>query len=210
MTDYLASLVRLRTDGRILQMREERKARRDPVCADETLAYLLFTVQSLAPARILEIGTAEGLTGAALLLEAENARLTAIEADEERFRLAEKNFAAFGLSERVRCIFGDAADVLPALTQEYDLIFLDGPKAQYVRYLPDLKRLLRAGGVLAADDVLLYGWVDGSVPVPPKRRSIAARIRDYLEAVSGDEELVTSVLPVGEGLAVSVKRRKKG
>ena len=76
-----------------------------------------------------------------------------------------------------------------------------------MHYLPDLKRLLRVGGVLVADDVLLYGWVDGRVPVPQKRRSLAERIREYLVAVAEDETLITSVLDIGEGVAVSVKRR---
>ena len=66
---------------------------------------------------------------------------------------------------------------------------------------------MRGGGVLVADDVLLYGWVDGSVPVPQKRHSLAERIRDYLSALAKDEDLITSVLDIGEGAAVSVKRR---
>ena len=205
--ENIRSLFVPRVDGRILKMREERKDRRDPVCPDEVLNYLLLTVRAISPENILEIGTAEGLSGAAMLSEAPNARLCTIEIDEERYSAAKENFAALGLSDRVRCILGDAADVLPALAGPFDLIFLDGPKAQYVHYLPDLKRLLRVGGVLVADDVLLYGWVDGRVPVPQKRRSLAERIREYLVAVAEDETLITSVLDIGEGVAVSVKRR---
>ncbi len=206
MNEYLGSLVNLRIDGRIAAMRAALKDRRDPVCADETLQYLLFTVRCLRPSRILEIGTAEGLSGAAMLFEEEKAHLTTVEIDEERYRLAGRNFASFGLEGRVRRILGDAADVLPALDTGYDLIFLDGPKAQYINYLPELKRLLRVGGVLFADDVLLYGWVDGSVPAPQKRHSLVGRIRDYLAAVTSDEDFITSVLEIGEGVAVSVKR----
>ena len=206
-SEYIRSLTRLRTDGRILKMREELKDRRDPVCEDEVLHYLLMTVRALAPAEILEIGTAEGLSGAAMLLEAPSARLTTIEADEDRYLKAKENFAALGLSSRARCVLGDAADVLPALDGPFGLIFLDGPKAQYVHYLPDLKRLLREGGVLIADDVLLYGWVDGREPAPKKRHSLVERIREYLVAVAEDETLITSVLDIGEGVAVSVKKR---
>lgn len=206
-SEYIRSLTRLRTDGRILKLREALKDRRDPVCEDEVLNYLLMTVRALAPAEILEIGTAEGLSGAAMLLEAPSARLTTIEADEDRYLKAKENFAALGLSSRARCVLGDAADVLPALDGPFGLIFLDGPKAQYVHYLPDLKRLLREGGVLIADDVLLYGWVDGREPAPKKRHSLVERIREYLVAVAEDETLVTSVLDIGEGVAVSVKKR---
>ena len=206
-SEYIRSLTRLRTDGRILKLREALKDRRDPVCEDEVLNYLLMTVRALAPAEILEIGTAEGLSGAAMLLEAPSARLTTIEADEDRYLKAKENFAALGLSSRARCVLGDAADVLPALDGPFGLIFLDGPKAQYVHYLPDLKRLLREGGVLIADDVLLYGWVDGREPAPKKRHSLVERIREYLVAVAEDETLVTSVPDIGEGVAVSVKKR---
>ena len=206
-SEYIRSLTRLRTDGRILKLREALKDRRDPVCEDEVLNYLLMTVRALAPAEILEVGTAEGLSGAAMLLEAPSARLTTIEADEDRYLKAKENFAALGLSSRARCVLGDAADVLPALDGPFGLIFLDGPKAQYVHYLPDLKRLLREGGVLIADDVLLYGWVDGREPAPKKRHSLVERIREYLVAVAEDETLITSVLDIGEGVAVSVKKR---
>ncbi len=198
-----------RIDARIEKMRQELKDRRDPVCPDEVLQYLLLTVREVVPSQILEIGTAEGLSGAAMLFEAPKARLTTVEIDEDRHKKAKENFQEFGLSGRARCVLGDAADVLPALEGPFDLIFLDGPKAQYVHYLPDLKRLLRGGGVLIADDVLLYGWVDGRSPVPPKRHSLIDRIRDYLKAVSADEDFITSVLALGEGVAVSVKRQTK-
>ena len=180
-SEYIRSLTRLRTDGRISKLREALKDRRNPVCEDEVLNYLLMTVRALAPAEI--------------------------EADEDRYLKAKENFAALGLSSRARCVFGDAADVLPALDGPFGLIFLDGPKAQYVHYLPDLKRLLREGGVLIADDVLLYGWVDGREPAPKKRHSLVERIREYLVAVAEDETLITSVLDIGEGVAVSVKKR---
>ena len=198
-----------RIDARIEKMRQELKDRRDPVCPDEVLQYLLLTVREVVPSQILEIGTAEGLSGAAMLFEAPKARLTTVEIDEDRHKKAKENFQEFGLSGRARCVLGDAADVLPALEGPFDLIFLDGPKAQYVHYLPDLKRLLRGGGVLIADDVLLHGWVDGRSPVPPKRHSLIDRIRDYLKAVSADEDFITSVLALGEGVAVSVKRQTK-
>lgn len=195
-----------RIDARIEKMRQELKDRRDPVCPDEVLQYLLLTVREIVPSKILEIGTAEGLSGAAMLFEAPNARLTTVEIDEDRHKKAKENFQEFGLSGRARCVLGDAADVLPALEGPFDLIFLDGPKAQYVHYLPQLKRLLPSGGALVADDVLLYGWVSGEVPPPPKRRSIAARIREYLDAVCSDPDFITSVFELGEGVALSVKR----
>ena len=180
---------------------------RDPTAADGTLAVLLRLARELPARRVLEIGTGEGCTALALLLACPQLSLVTVESDAERYAAACAHFTRFGVSGRVNALFGDAAEVLNGLQGPFDLIFLDGPKAQYVHWLPRLKGLLRIGGVLAADDVLLYGWVDGSVPVPYKRRSIAARLGEYLAAVQSDPALETLVLRVGEGLAVSRKRQ---
>lgn len=195
----------LRTDERLRALREQAKGRRDPATEDDTLQLLLLVAQMRAPRRILEIGTAEGLTSVALLLQCTDASLVTIEVEPDLHARAEQNFALFGVRERAQALLGDAGEILPSLEGEFDLIFLDGPKAQYCRYLPHLKRLLSERGVLFADDVLLYGWVDGRAETPPKRRSIVERLRDYLRAAENDPALLTSVLPVGEGVALSVK-----
>ena len=187
-------------------LREEAKKGRDPTAPDETLAYLLSVVQKRRPSRILEIGAAEGLTSCAMLLTEPCAQLTAIERDAERAGKARENFRRFGVETRAVLHEGDAGEILPLLEGEYDLIFLDGPKVQYRRYLPDCKRLLKKGDVLLSDDVLLFGWVDGSVPVPHKRKMLVEHIREYLELIKSDPDFETEVLPIGEGLAVSVKK----
>lgn len=193
-------------DARLTALREQAKNRRDPATEDDTLRLLLSVARMLKAERILEIGTAEGLTSIALLLECPKAEVTTIELEEERYILAKKNFALFGVEDRTNLILGDAGEVLLSLQKQYDLIFLDGPKAQYLQYLPQLKRLLRTGGALFADDVLLYGWVSGKVETPVKRRSIVRKIREYLQAVSADRDFLTNILEVGEGVALSIKK----
>lgn len=185
-------------------LREEAKKGRDPTAADDTLRYLLDLAETLRPRRILEIGAAEGLTSCAMLLSSQ-ARLTAIELDPVRAARARENFRLFGVEGRATLFEGDAGEILPMLEGEYGLIFLDGPKAQYLRYLPECKRLLARGGVLLSDDVLLFGWVRGDPP--KKRRMLVEHIREYLSALEGDPELETEILEIGEGLAVS---RRKG
>lgn len=204
--DFIKSLMRPNLDARLLRMRERAKEGRDPSTEDDTLQLLLTIARLSRPERILEIGTAEGLTSVALLCECKNARLTTIELDEERYRKAKENFALFGVEDRVNAILGDAADVLPSLEGEFGLIFLDGPKVQYKKYLSDCKRLLCENGVLFADDVLLYGWVDGRAETPAKRKMLVEHIREYLREVSADPDFITSILETGEGAAVSVKR----
>ncbi len=206
---YTASLVRLRIDEEVARLRREALDRGIPVADDETLNFLLLTLTAFQPSRILEIGTAVGLSSVAMLQACPNARLTTMEVEEERFLEAKRNFENFGVSARVNAHLGDAAEILSMMDGEYDFVFLDGPKAQYEKYLFDLKRLMRKGGILFADDVLLYGWVSGEEPTPQKRRSIVDKIQSYLDVVTGDKDFITSVLDVGDGVALSVYVKEK-
>lgn len=190
----------------LLALRAQAKEERDPTCADETLSYLLELCARKAPEKILEIGAAEGLTACALLLASPGTDYVGIESDPMRARRAREHFARFSLGGRATLHEGDAGEILPLLNGAFDLIFLDGPKAQYLRYLPDCKRLLKEGGTLLSDDVLLFGWVRGEPP--KKRRMLIEHIREYLKALQDDEELSTQILELGEGLAVTEKRSK--
>lgn len=201
---YTASLVKLNIDERISARRADALSRGIPVADDETLNFLLLTLAATRPKRILEIGTAVGLSSVAMLLACPSARLTTVELEEERYIEAKENFADFGVSDRVNAYLGDAGEILAMMDGEYDFVFLDGPKAQYEKYLFDLKRLMKKGALLFADDVLLYGWVSGEEPTPQKRHSIVDKIRSYLETVTKDPEFITSVLNVGDGVALSV------
>ena len=201
---YTASLVKLNIDERISARRADALSRGIPVADDETLNFLLLTLAATQPKRILEIGTAVGLSSVAMLLACPSARLTTMELEEDRYLEAKQNFADFGVSDRVNAYLGDAGEILAMMDGEYDFVFLDGPKAQYEKYLFDLKRLMKKGALLFADDVLLYGWVSGEEPAPQKRHSIVDKIRSYLETVTTDPDFITSVLNVGDGVALSV------
>lgn len=206
---YAASLVKLHIDERLKALRTDALARGIPVTDEETLNYLLLMLSASRPRRILEIGTAVGLSAAAMLLRCPAAHVTTIELEEERYLEAKQNFERFGISSRVTCYLGDAGEILSMMDGRFDFVFLDGPKAQYEKYLFDLKRLMPTGGVLFADDVLLYGWVSGEQPAPQKRHSIVDKLRGYLANVSADEDFITSVLDVGDGVAVSVLTKEK-
>lgn len=206
---YTASLVKLNIDERIAARRADALSRGIPVADDETLNFLLLTLRMAKPLRILEIGTAVGLSAVSMLYECPSARLTTIELEEERYLEAKKNFADFGVSDRINAHLGDAGEILAMMDGEFDFVFLDGPKAQYEKYLFDLKRLMKQGAILFADDVLLYGWVSGEEPTPQKRHSIVDKIRSYLEVVTADKDFITSVLNVGDGVALSVYNTEK-
>ena len=122
-----------------------------------------------------------------------------MERDEKFYAEALENFRSLELSDRVTALCGDAGEIIAGLCGGYDFIFLDCAKAQYVKYLPVLKKLLDKGGVL------LYGWITGETPVPQKRKMLAAHVREYVDAVVGDKELNTTIINSGDGLALSVK-----
>ncbi len=201
---YTASLVQLNIDEQVQSRRKEALERGIPVADDETLNFLLLTLAMAKPSRVLEIGTAVGLSSVAMLKACPNARLTTVELEEERYQEAKQNFAYFGVENRVNAYLGDAGEILAMMDGEFDFVFLDGPKAQYEKYLFDLKRLMKKGAVLFADDVLLYGWVSGVEPTPQKRHSIVDKIRSYLDTVTKDKDFITSVLDIGDGVAISV------
>ena len=186
---------------RLAALRAAAMEERDPTCSDDVLAVLLNEAERVGAKHILEIGTGRGLTSVALLLQSD-ACVTTIEREPARIAAARENFALFGVSDRVTLLEGDAADILPCLEDVFDLIFLDAAKVQYRRFLPECKRLLRAGGVLCADDVLLFS--DG---VPKKRKMLAQHIVEFLQELQADGDFAAAVLPVGKGLAVARKER---
>lgn len=201
---YTASLVQLNIDETLSKKRADALSRGIPVADEETLQFLLVTLRMAKPLKILEIGTAVGLSGVAMLQACKTATLTTIELEEERYLEAKENFKAFGVENRVSAYLGDAGEILAMMDGQYDFVFLDGPKAQYEKYLFDLKRLMKKGAILFADDVLLYGWVSGEEETPQKRRSIVEKIRSYLQVITSDKDFTTSVLNVGDGVALSV------
>lgn len=181
-------------------------AREIPVAGDGTLCFLMAQAAAVRPKNILELGTAVGITAAALALTCPYANITTVERDENFYAEAVQNFKNLGISPRVSAICGDAGEVIGRLEGPFDFIFLDCAKVQYVKYLPRLKALLSCGGILLADDVLIYGWASGEAEVPKKRKMLAQHIEEYLAAVTDDSELITSVVKIGDGMAVSVKR----
>lgn len=199
-----AKFNRAKLPEEIQKLRESAFARGIPTADDETIGFLKNLVLAVKPKNILELGTATGISGA-VMLRAGEAKLTTIERDEKFYNEALINFQNLGLNQRVKALFGDAGKIIRTLEGGYDFIFLDCAKVQYVKYLFDLKRLLKKGGVLVADDVLLYGWLTGQAPVPQKRKMLYMHLKEYVDAVTCDKELSTSILNIGDGIALSIK-----
>lgn len=178
-----------------------------PVIRKETQSFLKFLVKAGKPGRILEVGTAVGFS-AILMSEyaPEECSVTTIEKYEKRIPLARQNFIRAGREDRITLLEGDAMELLKGLEGPYDFIFMDAAKGQYIYYLPELLRMLSAGGILVSDNVLQDGDViESRFAVEHRNRTIHARMRKYLYMLTHCEELTTSILPIGDGVTVSIK-----
>lgn len=190
---------------------KEIKSRDDymPFIRDESAKILFDICQKEKPKNILEIGTAVGYSALLMLEGAKESFVTTIEKDEKRAQEAKVNFEKNGVKERVDLIVGDAGEVLPQLEdegKEFDLIFLDGPKGQYLRYLPHLKKMLCKGGLLVADNVLLHGWVKGEEFVKHKHRSMVVNLRKFLKCLEEDHDFDSKLLEIEDGMTISKKK----
>jgi predicted O-methyltransferase YrrM len=128
----------------------------------------------------------------------------------ERFELmadkAKENVKRAGKEDIINIIVGDASEVLPCLDKRYDMIFLDAAKGQYPEFLPDCLRMLNIGGLLISDNVLYKGMVANDELVVRRKKTIVKRMRTYLDSICNHEQLDTTILPVGDGVAISYKK----
>ena len=179
-----------------------------PIIRKETAAFLKTMVASARPMRILEVGTAVGYS--ALLMAQvmpDGAHITTIEKYEPRIPLARAHFREAGMEGRITLIEGDAGKVLDGLADPFDFIFMDAAKGQYIHWLPRILELLEPGGVLFSDNVLQDGnIVESRFAVERRDRTIHSRMREYLYTLKHMEELETSIIPIGDGVALSVRR----
>ena len=160
------------------------------------------------PQKILEVGTAVGYSSI-LMSEnmPENCRITTIENYEKRIPVAKSNFKRAGKEEVITLLEGDAMDILKELDGTYDFIFMDAAKGQYINFLPELLRLMPAGGLLISDNVLQEGdIVKSRYGVTRRNRTIHTRMREYIYTLTHAEQLETSIVPIGDGITLSVKK----
>ncbi|MBQ4587315.1 MAG: O-methyltransferase [Clostridia bacterium] len=190
----------------IIALSKKIKAQGIPTVLPITLNELLLTLSIKQPLSILEIGTAVGLSGSAMLLTCKNAHLTTIEKDEDSFNQAKNTFEAFGLSDKVKQFLGDAGDIIRFLDTQYDFIFLDGAKARYFDYLSDLKRLLKPNGVLFADNVLFRGYIDGGIKFNHRDNTIVRNMRAFLSDFINDKNYICTIHEKGDGILVAYKK----
>lgn len=182
-----------------------------PIIRQDMQSFLKVLLALHRPRRILEVGTAVGFSA---LLMADNTEesctITTIEKYEKRIPQARANFERAGQAGRITLLEGDALEVMESLTGQYDMVFMDAAKGQYLHFLPQALRLLRTGGLLVSDNVLQDGdIIESHYAVERRNRTIYKRMREYLYVLKHTEGLLTSIVPVGDGAAVTVKRQEE-
>lgn len=198
----------IQTDGKLQELRKKASQEGVPVIREETEAFLRCVVVLTKPRRILELGTATGYSSI-MMARADESREVMIDTVEDweiRIPAAEANIREAGLSGRINLIKGDALEIMKDLEASYDLVFIDAAKGQYPDYLAETMRLTRKGSVIIADNILQGGEIMESKFIVERRdRTIHKRMREFLDMVSNDERLDTSILPVGDGITFSVR-----
>ncbi len=209
ITEYLHSLETSR--GELLDT-IEKKAIEDgvPIIRSETAALLRSLTAALRPENILEIGTAVGYSALQMCqVMPETCHITTIEKYEKRIPEAKENFRKAGEESRITFLEGDADMWLKELKgKQFDLVFMDAAKGQYLNWLPLLLDLMPVGAVLISDNVLQDGdVVQSRFAVQRRNRTIHSRMREYLYELKHMEEFETAVIPIGDGVTISTRIR---
>ncbi|MCR5515017.1 MAG: O-methyltransferase [Lachnospira sp.] len=179
-----------------------------PIIRKEMGNLLKVLLSLKQPLRILEVGTAVGYSSI-LMSEnmPENCHITTIENYEKRIPIAKENFKRAGKEDKITLIEGDATLVLKELEGSYDFIFMDAAKGQYINFLDDILRLLSPGGLLISDNILQEGEiVESHFTVARRDKTIHTRMREYVYTLTHHKDLITSIVPIGDGITLSVKR----
>ena len=197
-------------DGVLGEIEAEAYKDQIPSIPRETARLISVILSLKKPERILEIGTATGFSACLMSKFLKpGGKITTIDRYQLMLSQARINFERMGVSDKIEILEGDAAEILPALSGPYDVIFLDAAKGQYSRFLPDILRLLAPGGVLIADDIFQGGYVAASrFAVPRRQRTIHKRMRAFLWEICSDPALETSLVPIGDGIALCHKKEE--
>lgn len=202
MEQYIRELIPER-QGLLMELESFAKENAVPIIHKEVANYLEQMVGIIKPVRILELGTAIGYSSILMYNSSKNVEhIDTIERDEKMISLAKANIEKAGLKENIQVLQGDCLEVLENLKDKYDLIFIDAGKGHYNEFFPHCMRLLNDEGVIIADNVLYKGMVVSKEFLVRRKITIVKRMKKFIEMVTKDDKLITSILPMGDGIAV--------
>ena len=174
-----------------------------PIIMDDTLEVVDQILKEVKPKRILEIGTAVGYSATMFAKYTdEDCIIDTIEIDEERAKEAKENIEKIGVANRINIIVGNAVDILPTISQEYDIVFIDAAKGKYPVFLENAIRLIKNDGLILADNILYKGYVMSDYN-KHKQRTAVRHLREYIQEITENEKLESEILEIGDGLAIT-------
>lgn len=195
----------------IERIREEALATDVPIIKRSSEAFMKSLLKIKRYTNILELGTAVAYS-TLIIAENSEAQITTVEKFEPRIKIAKENIKFSKFKDRIELICEDVDIVLKNLViqnKKYDFIFMDAAKAQYIKWLPDIKLLLEDEGVLFSDNILQEGSIiESKFAIDRRDRTIHKRLREYLRALTSDKNLTTSIIPIGDGVALSIYNRR--
>lgn len=206
ITDYIRSLMREENTA-LEQIEQEARRNFVPIVKPETKELLRMLVLMKKPMKILEVGTAVGFSSLYMNeYQPEGGTIVTIERNDKRIEKAKENFKKLSKENRITLLEGDAIDILKGMKESFDFIFVDAAKGQYIHFLDHVLRMLKPEGILVSDNVLQEGDVAKSrYAIERRDRTIHKRMRDFLYTIKNHSQLETTILPVGDGVAISIK-----
>lgn len=178
-----------------------------PIIPKDVVKLLGFVLGLKKPKAILEIGMAVGFSASYMSQYlSEDGYIKTIDRYPLMIERARANFKKFGLEDKITILEGNANDILPTMDEKFDFVFMDAAKGQYITILPEVLRLTKVGGVIMADDILQDGRVaQDYFEIPKRQRTIHKRLNEFLQEITHNEKLRTSILTVGDGVALIEK-----
>lgn len=194
-------MINMKIDEEIKQYGKENKV---PITLDDTLSFLIKTINANNSKQILEVGTAIGF-GCITMAENTNCEhIDTLEKDINRYNIANENIKNKDLQNKISTYLCDAMEYLKTCNKKYDFIYLDGPKGQYINYLPYLIKLLNKGGIIFADNLNFHGMVTGEIEVTKGCRAMIKGLKNYINEVTSNPNLQTEVYTnIGDGIGIT-------
>ncbi|MCD2346069.1 O-methyltransferase [Clostridium guangxiense] len=209
MYDYIENYIRElipERQGLLKELEEYAESNNVPIVQKETAKFLELMVKIKRPLKILELGTAIGYSAILMAINSE-AHITSVDRSEDMVNIALENIHKYGLDKRIDVILGDCMECLKKLNDEYDIIFIDAGKGHYEDFFNECLRMLKKDGIVIADNVLFRGMVANRELLQRRKITIVKRMKNYLDMVSNNKSLITSVIPMGDGIAVTTRRQ---
>lgn len=207
--EYIRSIIPLK-DTFLLEIEKYAELNHVPIIHPEVAQLIKVLIKISKPRKILEIGTAIGYSALVMASSmGKGGKVTTIEKREDMISIAEKNIHDNGYSNMIQIIKGEAEEVLPSIDDEFDFIFIDAAKGQYMEFFPYCIKNLVDGGIIVSDNVLYKGMVASDELVVRRKKTIVKRMRNYLDYINSNEFLESSVIPIGDGIAITYKKEAK-